>query len=107
MIKRSALTLMFSAAMVLGIGATAGAQDDADCGASPQVCSGTPDVGVLPSAPAPVVAAPAAPQAPVATVTPRQTLPVTGTETAVLAIGGLVLVSAGGALVWRSNKAAA
>ena len=105
MIKHSALSLIFSLSLVLGFGAVAGAQaQDDECEASSG--SETCDVpaGVLPSAPE--TAAPAAPAAPIA-VQPKQTLPVTGTETAGLALGGLVLVAAGGALVWRSNKAAA
>jgi LPXTG-motif cell wall-anchored protein len=107
MIKRSALTLMFSAAMVFGVATAGSAQEtgevDDDCKASPLVCpvDVVEPVEVLPSAPEPVVAAPTT------VVTPRQTLPVTGAETAALALGGLVLVSAGGALVWRSNKATA
>lgn len=101
MIKRSALTFIFSAAMVLGLGSAAGAQDD--CSASPLPASCEP--GVLPAAPqaSPPAATPAVAAAPI----PRQTLPVTGSETAALAIGGTLLVAAGGALVWRSNKAAA
>lgn len=104
MIKRSALTLTFAIAMVFGLTTAGGAQQAEECGASPQPCvdEAVPGVDVLPSAPLPVVVA-----GPVTTVTPRQTLPVTGAETAALAIGGLVLVGAGGALVWRSNKAAA
>lgn len=102
MIKRSALTFTFSAAMVLGVGAAAGAQTDDSCSGSPQVCvQSSQPVTNAPTSPAPVAApAPTAQQ-------PTQTLPVTGSETAALALGGLVLVSAGGALVWRSNKAAA
>lgn len=117
MIKRSVLTFFFSAAMVLGLGTAASAQNGVDgCPLSPL----DPDcVGVLPSAPDPVVAAPSAPDpvvaapsapapaGPATTVTTRQTLPVTGTETTVLAIGGLVLVAAGGALVWRSQRVTA
>lgn len=103
MIKRSAFTLVFSIALLFGVGTAAGAADDCvETEASPQTCD---PVGVLPSAPE--TAAPAAtPAGPVA-VLPKQTLPVTGSETAGLALGGLVLVAAGGALVWRSNKAAA
>lgn len=98
MIKRSALTFIFSTAMVLGVGSAAGAQE---CEASPNTC----EPAVLPSQPTvatPTVAAPAVAAAPL-----NQTLPVTGSETAALAIGGTLLVAAGGALVWRSSKAAA
>lgn len=105
MIKRSALTFIFSAAMVFGLGSAAGAQDD--CSASPLPDSCTPDVlsspQAAPPSATPVVASPSVDAAPL----PRQTLPVTGSETAALAIGGTLLVAAGGALVWRSNKAAA
>ncbi len=104
MIKRSALTLIFSSAMVLGLGSAVGAVTDPNCPASPQPCvlSGAPQA--TPSAAAPAVAAPAAVAA---APLQRQTLPVTGSETAALALGGTLLVAAGGALVWRSNKAAA
>jgi LPXTG-motif cell wall-anchored protein len=107
MIKRSAFTFLFSVALVFGVGTAAGAAEDDTCGNSPQTCD-TPEViipvDVLPSAPetAAPTATPAGPAA-----LPKQTLPVTGSETAALAFGGLVLVAAGGALVWRSNKAAA
>lgn len=102
--KRSALTFIFSSAMVLGVGTAAGAQDDTGCSASPQTCE-TPQVlsDPLPTSSAPTVDTPAVAAAPL----PAQTLPVTGSETAALAIGGTLLVAAGGALVWRSNRAAA
>lgn len=99
MFKRSAVTFLFSSAMVLGVGSAAGAQTD--CPASPQTCD-TP--GVLSS---PQAADPVATVAVAAAPLPAQTLPVTGSETAALALGGTLLVAAGGALVWRSNKAAA
>ena len=102
MIKRSALTFLFSSAMVLGVGSVAGAQTD-PCPASPQPCVLAEVPQAQPAAPAPAVAAPAVDAAPL----PRQTLPVTGSETAALALGGTLLVAAGGALVWRSNKASA
>ncbi len=108
MIKRSAITFLFSAAMVLGVGSAAGAQQD--CSASPLLTDCEP--GVLPSAPqvSPPAATPPAANPVVAVAAaplPRQTLPVTGSETAALALGGTLLVAAGGALVLRSNKAAA
>ncbi len=102
MIKRSALTFIFSAAMVLGLGATAGAQTDCSASPLPDECNG---VGVLPSNPD--TAAPAPAPAGPTVVVKKQTLPVTGSETTALALGGLVLVTAGGALVWRSNRSAA
>lgn len=100
MIKRSALTFIFSTAMVLGIGSAAGAQTD--CPASPNSCEPEVRPVAQPASPAPAVAAPAVAAAPL-----NQTLPVTGSETVALALGGTLLVAAGGALVWRSNKAAA
>ena len=99
MIKRTATTVLFSAAMVLGFGSGAGAQA-APCPASPQPC-------VQNASPATPAATPAATPQVAAAPIPAQTLPVTGSETAALAIGGTLLVAAGGALVWRSNKAAA
>lgn len=99
MIKRSALTFIFSTAMILGVGSAAGAQDG--CPASPQPC----DVEV--KAAGPKADPPAAPVVVAAAPLPRQTLPVTGSETAAIALGGTLLVAAGGALVLRSNKAAA
>ncbi len=105
MIKRSALTFFFSAAMVLGVGSAAGAQQDCSLSPLPAGC----DAEVLPSAPTadPPAATPTAATPQVAAAPIQQTLPVTGSETAALAIGGTLLVAAGGALVWRSNKAAA
>jgi len=103
MIKRSAISFLFSTGLILGAGAAAGAQNADDCQASPLPPTCVPPTDVLPSAPE--TAAPTTPAAPVAL--PKQTLPVTGTETAGLALGGIALVAAGGALVWRSNKVAA
>lgn len=108
MFKRSAITFLFSSAMVLSVGSAAGAQTADDCGLSPLVDCPTP-VEVLNNPPA-VVDTPQAPPAgtvAVAAAPLQQTLPVTGSETAALALGGTLLVAAGGALVWRSNKAAA
>ena len=104
MIKRSALTFIFSAAMVLGLGATAGAQTDCSASPLPDNCNGT---GVLPSNPDTAAPTPVAAPAGPTVVVNKQTLPVTGSETTALALGGIVLVAAGGALVWRSNRAAA
>lgn len=101
MIKRSAISFIFSAAVLAGFGSAAGAVAADDCPASPQTCD-APGVLSSPQAadPAPTTAVAAAPL-------PAQTLPVTGSETAALALGGALLVAAGGTLVWRSNKAAA
>lgn len=110
--KRSALTFLFSTAMVLGVGSAAGAQQAEPCPASPQPCALAAAPQAAPNAPVPAVAAPAvaapAVAAPAVAAAPlNQTLPVTGSETAALVIGGTLLVAAGGALVLRSNKAAA
>ncbi len=104
MIKRSTLTFIFSAAMVLGLGTAAGAQDECSASPLPEECIDG-GVGVLPSNPDTAAPAPA-PAGPTVSVN-KQTLPVTGAETTALALGGMVLVTAGGALVWRSNRAAA
>ena len=105
--KRSALTFLFSTALVLGVGSVAGAQQADTCPASPQACALAAAPQAAPNAPVPAVAAPAVAAPAVAAAPLNQTLPVTGSETAALAIGGTLLVVAGGALVWRSNKVAA
>ena len=116
MIKRSALTLTFSVALVLGFGSAASAQAECEASPIPDTCVGvlplpteptgnTPQGGGTP--PDAGTAAPSNNPVSTAVNAPAQTLPVTGAETAALALGGLLLVSAGGALVWRSNRAAA
>ncbi len=98
MIKRHLLAVFFAIGLVLGLGATAaGAQT---CSGSPQVCTNTnvdptTDPDVLTSG------------LPDTEVAGKQQLPVTGAESAALAVGGTLLVLAGGAMVWRSNRATA
>lgn len=103
--KRTATSFLFSLFLLLGLSTAAGAQDD--CPDSPQGC------GVLPGPLPPAAAPPAKTPVPVVTesattaVAGKQQLPVTGSDTAGIVLGGTVLLLAGGALVWRSNRAGA
>lgn len=115
MIKRTALSLLFALGLTFGFATVAGAQENPDCGQSPNTCEIDSEVLAQPiegvSAPAAPVSAPAvevvqAAAAPT-TVAGKQQLPVTGTESIVLLLGGTALVAAGGALVWRSKGASA
>jgi len=97
------VTVAFAAAAVFGFTNGAAAQTADPCPVSPSTCVLADAPTAQPQSPTPVAAPTGVAAAPI----PRQTLPVTGSETAALALGGTLLVAAGGALVWRSNKAAA
>lgn len=98
--KRTAIAFFFSLFLLLGFNTAAGAQGD--CGDSPQPCGVLP--GPLPPTKAPV---PVVTESATTAVAGKQQLPVTGSDTVGIVLGGTVLVLAGGALVWRSNRAGA
>lgn len=108
MLKRILISLLAIFALTFGFVATAGAQDD-DCALSSSdvvadECEGTnvpPDVDDKDE----VDVGPKTLD-PTTDVQGRQQLPVTGAESITLALGGAVLIGAGGLMVRRSAKTA-
>ncbi len=104
---------LFVGALIAGaatFGAISPASAADDCAGSGSL--GTPgcggvvvEGGELEPTPQPVVA-PASPAAPVQVATQQATLPVTGSETATLALAGVALIGGGAVLVSRTRRTA-